>query len=113
MPTRLTQVKAAVLCHSVRGDKPLPTPRQRRIDSYIWSIKAPCGEARPELSACQSMLRSLMGMQHPFGAVAPFVQARGAVIQPRLDVRSSEKSILACPAGQPGPLPGLSQTWGA
>ncbi len=113
MPTRLTQVKAAVLCHSVQGDKPLPTPRQRRIDSYIWSMTAPCGEARPELSACQSMLRSLMGVEHALGAVAPFVQERGAVIKPRLDARSSEKSMLASLACQPGPLAGLSQTWGA
>jgi hypothetical protein len=113
MPARLTQVKAAFLCRSVQGDKLLPTPQPRSIDSDIWSIKAPCGEATPELSACQSMLRSLVSMEHAFGGVMPFVQARGTVIQPRLDVRSSEKSMLACPAGQPGPLAGLSQTWGA
>ena len=113
MPTRLTQVKAAVLCHSVRGDEQLPTPRQRRIESAVWSIETPCREALLELSARQSMQLKPVGLERAVRAVPPFVRGCGAVIKPHLNARSSENSMLASLAGQPAPPSGLTQTWGA
>ena len=119
MPMRLTRIRAAAPSQLVRGDTQASTATPRKIDTAGGPSKAWSASVIHRLSASLARPRTIEGVEWairampPFGAKPPLVPTSSANSVSRSKARSSEHSTLAGLAGQPAPLTGLSQTWGA
>lgn len=113
MPTKRTQASTAVLSPEVQAVRQPPTAPPQTIDAAMRLSKVWSAAVIHTLSACLQRLRTIEGIEWAFRAVLPVVPRPSVVPVARLEARSSEHLLLAASAGQPAPLAGHSQTWGA
>lgn len=113
MPTKRTQVSAAVLSPEVQTVKQPPTAPPKTIDAAMRLATVWSAALIHMLSACFQRLRTIEGVEWAFRVSLPFVPRPGAVSVARFEASSSEHLLLATSAGQRAPLAGHSQTWGA
>lgn len=113
MPTKRTQVSTAALGQEVQAVRQPPTAPPQTIDAAMRLSKVWSAAVIHMLSACLQRLRTIEGVEWAVRATLPFVPAPRLVPVARLEARSSEHLLLAASAGQPAPLAGHSQTWGA
>jgi len=106
MPTRLTRVYAAALSHSVQAVKQPPTAPPRTIDAAMRLPEVLFAALIHMLSTRLAGLRRIDGVDWAFGPIPRAPSSRPAA-------RFSEQSTLAALVGQPVPLGGLTQNWGA
>ena len=106
MPTRTTRVRAAALSPSVQAVKQPPTAPSWTIDAAMRLPEVLSAALFQMLSTRLAGLRRIDGVDRTFGP-SPRIPSS------RPPARFSEQSMLAPLAGQPVPMEGLTQTWGA
>ena len=106
MPTRLTRVRAAALSPSVQAVKQSPTAPTWTIDAAMRLPEVLSAALIQMLSTRLAGLLRIDGVDRTFGPIPRVPSSRPAA-------RFSEQSMLAALAGQPVPLGGLTQNWGA